>query len=198
MAEQIKFVDLEWLDSNFPCMAACPVHTEAGRYVGLIEEGRYREAYHVARRPNPFASICGRVCAAPCETSCRRGTLDQPIAIRALKRFVCERFGVESMVDLERLREVFGTSVRKNGIKVAVVGAGPAGLSCAHELALLGYDVTFFEAQAVAGGMHAQHREGVAMLAAHDRGDLGFTEVGHEIDLTRSRAPRPQPWQIGG
>jgi len=153
MPEQIRFVDLEWLDSNFPCMAACPVHTDAGRYVGLIEEGRYREAYHVARRPNPFASICGRVCAAPCETSCRRGTLDQPIAIRALKRFVCERFGVESMVDLERLKEVFGTSVRKNGIKVAVVGGGPAGLSCAHDLALLGYAVTVFEAQAVAGGM---------------------------------------------
>ncbi len=153
MPEQIKFVDLEWLDSNFPCMAACPVHTEAGRYVGLIEEGRYREAYHVARRPNPFASICGRVCAAPCETACRRGTLDQPIAIRALKRFVCERFGVESMVDLERLREVFGTSVKKNGMKVAVVGGGPAGLSCAHDLALLGYDVTVFEAQSVAGGM---------------------------------------------
>ncbi len=153
MPEQIKFVDLEWLDSNFPCMAACPVHTEAGRYVGLIEEGRYREAYHVARRPNPFASICGRVCAAPCETACRRGTLDQPIAIRALKRFVCERFGVESMVDLERLREVFGTSVKKNGMRVAVVGGGPAGLSCAHDLALLGYDVTVFEAQSVAGGM---------------------------------------------
>jgi formate dehydrogenase (NADP+) beta subunit len=153
MPEQIKFVDLEWLDSNFPCMAACPAHTEAGRYVGLIEEGRYREAYHVARRPNPFASICGRVCAAPCETSCRRGTLDQPVAIRALKRFVCERFGVESMVDLERLREVFGTSVRKNGMKAAVVGGGPAGLSCAHDLALLGYEVTVFEAQAVAGGM---------------------------------------------
>src|SRR5512135_2453636 len=153
MPEQIKFVDLEWLDTNFPCMAACPVHTEAGRYVGLIEEGKFREAYHVARRPNPFASICGRVCAAPCETSCRRGTLDQPIAIRALKRFVCERFGVESMVDLDRLKEVFGTSVRKNGMKVAVVGAGPAGLSCAHDLALLGYEVTVFEAQPVAGGM---------------------------------------------
>src|SRR5512135_1779503 len=153
MPEQIKFVDLEWLDTNFPCMAACPVHTEAGRYVGLIEEGKFREAYRVARRPNPFASICGRICAAPCETSCRRGTLDQPIAIRALKRFVCERFGVESMVDLDRLKEVFGTSVRKNGMKVAVVGAGPAGLSCAHDLALLGYEVTVFEAQAVAGGM---------------------------------------------
>ena len=153
MAEQLKFVDLEWLDSNFPCMAACPVHTESGRYVALIEEGKYRDAYHVARRPNPFASICGRVCAAPCETACRRGTIDEPIAIRALKRFVTERFGVESMVDLEKLREVFGKSVKKNGIKVAVIGAGPAGLSCAHDLALLGYEVTVFEAQSVAGGM---------------------------------------------
>ncbi len=153
MADQIKFVNLDWLDSNFPCMAACPVHTEAGRYVALIEEGRYREAYHVARKPNPFASICGRVCAAPCESSCRRGTIDQPVAIRALKRFVTERFGVESMVDLEKLKEVFGRSVRKNGIKVAVIGAGPAGMSCAHDLALLGYDVTIFEAQSVAGGM---------------------------------------------
>lgn len=153
MAEQLKFVDLDWLDSNFPCMAACPVHTESGRYVALIEEGKYREAYHIARKPNPFASICGRVCAAPCETACRRGTIDQPIAIRALKRFVCERFGVESMVDLEKLKEVLGKSVKRNGIKVAVIGAGPAGMSCAHDLALLGYEVTVFEAQSVAGGM---------------------------------------------
>jgi NADPH-dependent glutamate synthase beta subunit-like oxidoreductase len=153
MPDQIKFVDLDWLDANFPCMAACPVHTEAGRYVALIEEGRYREAYHIARKPNPFASICGRICAAPCELKCRRGEIDQPIAIRALKRFVCERHGVESMVDLEKLKEIFGKTVKKNGIKVAVVGGGPAGLSCAHDLALLGYEVTVFEAQSVAGGM---------------------------------------------
>lgn len=153
MPDQIKFVDLDWLDANFPCMAACPVHTEAGRYVALIEEGRYREAYHIARKPNPFASICGRICAAPCEQKCRRGEIDQPIAIRALKRFVCERHGVESMVDLEKLKEIFGKTVKKNGIKVAVVGGGPAGLSCAHDLALLGYEVTVFEAQSVAGGM---------------------------------------------
>lgn len=151
--DKFKFVNLEWLDSNFPCMAACPVHTEAGRYVALIEEGRYREAYHVARRPNPFASICGRICAAPCETACRRAVIDEAIAIRSLKRVVCERFGVESMVDLEKLKEVFGKTLKKNGIKVAVIGGGPAGLSCAHDLALLGYDVTVFEAQSVAGGM---------------------------------------------
>jgi formate dehydrogenase beta subunit len=153
MSDRLTFVDPGWLDSNFPCMSACPVHTEAGRYVALIEEGRYREAYHVARRPNPFASICGRICAAPCETACRRGEIDQPIAIRTLKRFACERFGVESMIDLERLREVFGKTLRRNGVKVAVIGAGPAGLACAHDLALQGYEVTVFESQAVAGGM---------------------------------------------
>jgi formate dehydrogenase beta subunit len=152
-SDRLTFVNLEWLDANFPCMAACPVHTEAGRYVALIAEGKYREAYHVARRPNPFASICGRICAAPCEPACRRASLDQPISIRALKRFVCERYGVESMIDLEKLKEVFGRSVQKNGINVAIIGAGPAGLSCAHDLALLGYEVTVFEAQSVAGGM---------------------------------------------
>ena len=71
--------------------------TDAGRYVQLIAEGRDEEAYLVARAPNPFASVCGRVCAAPCEDACRRGTIDAPIAIRALKRYVTERFGVESL-----------------------------------------------------------------------------------------------------
>jgi NADPH-dependent glutamate synthase beta subunit-like oxidoreductase/ferredoxin len=147
-------VDRAWLESNFPCHAACPVGTEAGRYVALIAEGRYRDAYAVARRPNPLASICGRICAAPCEPACRRGALDQPIAIRALKRFVTERFGVESMIDLDMLREIYG----KRGVlhpedRVAVIGAGPAGLAAAHDLALRGYPVTIFEAQPVAGGM---------------------------------------------
>lgn len=147
-------VDREWLESNFPCRAACPVGTEAGRYVALIAEGRYREAYAVARRPNPLASICGRICAAPCEPACRRGTLDQPIAIRALKRFAAERFGVESMIDLDMLREIYGKrGVRYPDDPVAVIGAGPAGLAAAHDLALLGYPVTIFEAQPVAGGM---------------------------------------------
>src|SRR5512134_2326635 len=147
-------VNPRWLETNFPCYTACPVGTEAGRYVALIAEGRYREAYAVARRPNPLASICGRVCAAPCETACRRGSLDQPIAIRALKRFVTERFGVESMIDLDMLREIYG----RRGVlypedRVAVVGAGPAGLAAAHDLALRGYPVTLFEAQPVPGGM---------------------------------------------
>src|SRR6266508_2678798 len=145
--------NLEWLERNFPCKQACPVHTEAGKYVALIAQGKYREAYAVARRPNPLASICGRICAAPCENVCRRGELDAPIAIRALKRFVTERFGVESMMDFSVLTEIYGERRGRYSERVAVIGSGPAGLGCAHDLALMGYPVTIFEAAPVAGGM---------------------------------------------
>ncbi len=146
-------INEEWLERNFPCRQACPVHTEAGKYVTLISEGRFREAYAVARRPNPLASICGRICAAPCETVCRRGEIDAPVSIRALKRFVTERFGVESMVDFSVLTEIYGDRKDRYPEKVAVIGSGPAGLACAHDLALLGYSVTIFESAPVAGGM---------------------------------------------
>ena len=145
--------NLEWLERNFPCKQACPVHTEAGKYVTLVAQGRYREAYSVARRPNPLASICGRICAAPCENVCRRGELDAPIAIRALKRFVTERFGVESMMDFSVLTEIYGERRGRYSERVAVIGSGPAGLACAHDLALMGYPATIFEAAPVAGGM---------------------------------------------
>ena len=95
-------VGAEWLDDNVPCTRACPVLTNAGRYVSAIAAGDDELAYLIARMPNPFPSICGRVCAAPCEAACRRGDIDQPIAIRALKRFACEHGGVES-VHAERL-----------------------------------------------------------------------------------------------
>ncbi|MGA8212186.1 MAG: FAD-dependent oxidoreductase [Candidatus Sulfotelmatobacter sp.] len=145
-----KKVDADWLNTNFPCMMACPAHTNAGRYVALIAEGRFGEAYKFARDPNPLASICGRVCAHPCETACRRGEIDRPIAIRALKRFLTERHGPESKhpVDINA-----GRGQNKLPFKVAVVGGGPVGLSAAHDLALMGYAVTIFEAAPVAGGM---------------------------------------------
>ena len=145
-----KKVDKDWLNTNFPCMMACPAHTNAGRYVGLIAEGRFEDAYKIARDPNPLASICGRVCAHPCETACRRGEIDKPISIRALKRFLTERYGAESKhpVDVNA-----GRGQKKLPYKVAVVGGGPVGLSAAHDLALMGYAVTIFEAAPVAGGM---------------------------------------------
>ncbi len=145
-----KLVDLEWLESNFPCMQACPVHTEAGRYVALIAEGRYEEAYRYARRPNPLASICGRVCGHPCETDCRRGKLDAPISIRALKRFLTERYGPESRNPVDVFPDKPPVS---RPDQVAVIGSGPAGLAAAHDLALLGYPVTIFDAAPIPGGM---------------------------------------------
>jgi NADPH-dependent glutamate synthase beta subunit-like oxidoreductase len=130
-------------------MMACPAGTNAGRYVALIAEGRFEEAYRYARDPNPMASVCGRVCAHPCETACRRGAIDKPIAIRALKRFLTERYGPESRHPLVTRREV----AAKLPYRVAVVGSGPVGLSAAHDLAVMGYSVTILEAAPAAGGM---------------------------------------------
>jgi len=171
-----RLPDLTHWKAQVKCQAGCPVATDAGRYVQLIADGRDEEAFLVARAPNPFASVCGRVCAAPCEDACRRGAIDAPISIRALKRFVTEKYGVESVrpATQDRLREalvaegnryaghlpvhpVSGTAAAvattPAGRKVAVIGAGPAGLSAAHDLALLGYAVTVFEAAEEPGGM---------------------------------------------
>ena len=145
--------DAQWLWDNEPCRAACPVHTDAGGYVTAIAEGRYRDAYLIARGPNPFPSICGRVCAAPCETACRRGTIDRPIAIRALKRFVAERFGVESFEGSEVWHEAHGPVPTADGPSVGVIGGGPAGLAAAHDLRLAGHPVTVYEAADRLGGM---------------------------------------------
>jgi NADPH-dependent glutamate synthase beta subunit-like oxidoreductase len=159
-----------WMDM-IPCQAACPVHTDAGRYVQSIAAGDFEEAYLTARSPNPFASVCGRVCAAPCEDRCRRGKIDAPVSIRALKRFVTEKYGAESLEPdtQERLFQIETEPGNKTvwhlpllresrkqearGQKVAVIGAGPAGLAATHDLALMGYDVTVFESTDTPGGM---------------------------------------------
>jgi formate dehydrogenase beta subunit len=144
-------VDGSWFDDNVPCTRACPVLTNAGRYVAAIAAGDDALAYDIARLPNPFPSICGRVCAAPCEIACRRGSIDEPIAIRALKRYVCERFGVESGAANAYAASVQLAPARDE--RVAIVGAGPAGLACAHDLATYGYRPVVFEAQDRPGGM---------------------------------------------
>ena len=128
-----------------PCQAACPAGTDAGRYVGLIAAKRYDDAYAVAAEVNPFPSVCGWICTAPCESACRRGVLDEPIAIRTLKRFATEH---------GTLPAIEAPAVRRPE-KVGIVGGGPAGMSAAYYLARLGYPVTVFEAMPVPGGMMA-------------------------------------------
>lgn len=140
---------LSYYDQNIPCLAACPVHTNAGAYVAAIADGDDLTAYLTARMPNPFASVCGRVCAAPCEDACRRGEVDTPIAIRALKRFVTEKYGPESNGN--------GGLTAKPGPdrseSIGIVGGGPAGLAAAHDLRMNGYRVTVYEATQRLGGM---------------------------------------------
>ena len=138
------------------CQHACPVHTDACGYVTAIAEGRYEEAYRIARATNPFASICGRVCGAPCEANCRRGSLDEPVAIRALKRFVTDKFGPETG-DYAAYRDGSNQRMlppnRGDYEKVAVIGGGVAGMTVAHDLVQIGYKVTVFEASSEPGGM---------------------------------------------
>lgn len=153
---KVEIADNTYWRKQIKCQWGCPVNTDSRGYVIAIAEGRYLDAYKIARGPNPFASICGRVCGAPCEVECRRGDIDDPVTIRALKRFVTEQFGVEAVDPKDTI--AFSTARRdpdnpKTGAKVAVVGAGVAGLSAAHDLALLGYKVTVFESNFEAGGM---------------------------------------------
>ncbi len=142
---------LQFYDQNIPCLAACPVNTNAGMYVAAIADGNDELAYLTARLPNPFASVCGRVCAAPCEDACRRGEIDRPIAIRALKRFVTEKFGTESGNGRawEKVTEAPETPREQT---IGIIGGGPAGLACAHDLARWGYQVAVYEATDRLGG----------------------------------------------
>jgi len=129
-----------------PCQHACPAGVNVPEYLALAAEGRINEAANIIRRRNPFISVCGRVCDHPCEKRCRRSEIDHPLAIRALKRYIAD-----NMDDYDRpiARPAGGE------VQVAIIGSGPAGLSCAYFLALMGRPSVIFESQPVAGGMLA-------------------------------------------
>jgi heterodisulfide reductase subunit A-like polyferredoxin len=129
-----------------PCRNACPADISVQGYVALIAQGRYREALQLIRRDNPFPAVCGRVCTHPCEDVCARADLDQAIAIRDLKRFVADWEVEQGDLALPELPV-------QDKEKIAVIGAGPAGLTCAFYLALEGYQPTVLEALDAAGGM---------------------------------------------
>jgi NADPH-dependent glutamate synthase beta subunit-like oxidoreductase len=174
----VRVADREYWREQIKCQFACPVHTDARGYVRAIAAGDYERAYLIARGPNPLASLCGRICGAPCEAACRRGSIDQPISIRALKRFACERYGSDARADagrelfpylrsqvegrqcddldeLSHLLEFLANAdfPKPDGERIAVIGSGPAGLAAAHDLALMGFRPTVFEMEPYPAGM---------------------------------------------
>ena len=141
----VQPVDASWLQCNIECQEACPVGTNCRGYLNLAAEGRFEEGYLLAREPNPVAAMCSYVCSAPCERACRRGDIDRPLAIRAMKRFLVEWHEASGIPDVM-------PAVAPRAEKVAVIGAGPAGLAVARELATRGYQITVYDSLPFGGG----------------------------------------------
>src|SRR3989338_5049710 len=174
---RIEIPDTQYWKEQIKCQSACAVHTDARGYVRAIARGDFEEAYLIARAPNPLASICGRVCGAPCEAACRRGSVDQSISIRALKRSALEEGFPPSLKDpidlIRRIRESLDSRVcsgvedlgglmnsmnernrrKVKGKSVGIIGSGPAGLAAGHDLALMGFSVVIYEMESVPSGM---------------------------------------------
>ena len=132
-----------------PCQSGCPAHVDVPGFVSLVGEKRYAEALKLHRERNPFAAVCARVCFHTCEERCRRSSLDDPVSIRGVKRFMVDQ---EVTIELPEIRENEVNASRK----IAIVGAGPAGLTCAYFLARLGYKPTVLEKESRPGGMLVQ------------------------------------------
>ncbi len=141
----VQPVDASWLQCNIECQEACPVGTNCRGYLNLAAEGRFEEGYLLAREPNPVAAMCSYVCSAPCERACRRGDIDRPLAIRAMKRFLVEWHEASGIPDA-----MPGITPREE--RIAVIGAGPSGLAVARELAVRGYQITVYDSLPYGGG----------------------------------------------
>ncbi|WP_418222748.1 FAD-dependent oxidoreductase [Clostridium isatidis] len=129
-----------------PCKTECPAHIAVQGYIKLASQGRYKEALELIKKENPFPAVCGRICPRKCESACTRGDIDDPIAIDEIKKFIAEQ-------DLNAEHRFIPKIKNNYNKKIAVVGSGPAGLSCAYYLAVEGYKVTVFEKERVLGGM---------------------------------------------
>ncbi|MCE5317021.1 MAG: FAD-dependent oxidoreductase [Parachlamydia sp.] len=148
--------DLDYFIRQIDCRDGCPVNTDPRGYMIALHSGNLLEGYKIARGPNPFASICGMICGAPCELTCRRDRVDKTLTIRAQKRYLDEWFGLDKEAHIKSLEMSYARGSTKptpNGLKVACIGAGVASLTCAHDLLRLGYAVDVYEMMRIPGGM---------------------------------------------
>lgn len=148
--------DLDYYIRQIDCRDGCPVNTDPRGYMLALHSGNLLEGYKIARGPNPFASICGMICGAPCELTCRRDRVDKTLTIRAQKRYLDEWFGLDKEALVKSLEMSYArgsTNPKPNGLKVACIGAGVASLSAAHDLLRLGYAVDVYEMMSQPGGM---------------------------------------------
>ena len=135
-----------------PCKTACPAHIAVQGYIKMAAEGRYLDALKLIKQDNPFPAVCGSICNRRCEDACTRGTIDSPVAIDEIKRFIAEQ-ELNAETRYVPARRTYRASTEEYAEHIAVIGAGPAGMSCAYYLANMGYPVTVFEKNPVPGGM---------------------------------------------
>lgn len=198
-AYSVVIPDLDYFIRQIDCRDGCPVNTDGRGYMLAIHAGDLLEGYKIARGPNPFASICGIICGAPCELACRRDRVDKTLTIRAQKRYLDEWFGLDKEAHVKSLEFSYArgsTKPESNGLKVACVGAGVASLTCAHDLLRLGYSVDVYEQMSLPGGMlvygvpNYRLKNEVAINECHAIEHLGAkihydTKVGRDVTLTQ-------------
>lgn len=187
----------QYYEDEVKCRSGCPVKTDARGYLLAASAGDYQRAYAIARATNPFASICGKVCGAPCETACRRGDVDEPVSIRNIKGFLTAQHGPESG-DLKTpltYASVMGSPTPEaNGKTVGIIGGGCAGYTCAHDLARLGYRCTIYERHGTSGGMLVQgvpvNRLSRSVVKAEIDSicALGLVDVVHDCDVGKTQS----------
>jgi len=176
-----------------PCENSCPANVNIPGYLRLIAGGRFIDAYNLVRQENPLPAICGRICTHPCELRCRRGTVDEAVAVCDLKRFISD-YAMKNEKDY-----VHDIVFAKNGQKIAIIGAGASGLTCGYYLARTGYEVDIYEREAVAGGVLAfgipEYRlpaeilkREIDIIKRSGVNILTGTEVGKDIDFKELRA----------
>src|SRR3990172_6210214 len=147
-----RYIKPRYQNKLAPCQEGCPAGEDIEGYIELIKEEKYIEAYMLIREENPFPSVCGRVCYHPCEDNCNRRNLDRAVSINSLERFVSDTAMADnrnSLLIKNRLHNI----KKKQGKKIAIIGSGPSGLTCAFYLARMGYSITIYEALSKVGGI---------------------------------------------